>query len=126
MVRRFLSGHGLAAARPLCPRGAIGYLDRTFSAYRMHGGGLFSTLGEREKLEANADFYRRLRACSSGALATEIARGQRDYFLGWAEEFRRRGDRRMRLRCLRWAWSGRLRTVRAGREVLPLAGGAAR
>ena len=106
--------------------GQIGYLDQTFSVYRLHGGGLFSTLGEREKLEANADFYRRLRAYSSGALATEIARGQRDYFLGWAEEFRRRGDRRMQLRCLRWAWSGRLRTVRAGPEVLPLAGGAAR
>ena len=106
--------------------GQIGYLNQTLSVYRMHGGGLFSTLGEREKLEANADFYRRLRACSSGALATEIARGQYDYFLGWAEEFRRRGDRRMQLRCLRWAWSGRLRTVRAGTEVLPLAGGAAR
>ena len=106
--------------------GQIGYLNQTLSVYRMHDGGLFSTLGEREKLEATADFYRRLRAYSSGALATEIARGQRDYFLGWAEEFRRRGDRRMQLRCLRWAWSGRLRTVRARPEVLPLAGGAAR
>jgi glycosyltransferase involved in cell wall biosynthesis len=106
--------------------GRIGYLDRTLGVYRLHGGGLFSTLGEREKLEANADFYRQLRACSSDALAVEVARGQRDYFLGWAEEFRRRGDRRMQLRCLRWAWSGRLRAVRAGRDVLPLAGGAAR
>ena len=106
--------------------GQIGYLNQTLSVYRMHDGGLFSTLGEREKLEATADFYRRLRAYSSGAFATEIARGQRDYFLGWAEEFRRRGDRRMQLRCLRWAWSGRLRTVRAGTEVLPQAGGAAR
>jgi glycosyltransferase involved in cell wall biosynthesis len=106
--------------------GRIGYLDRTLGAYRLHGGGLFSTLGEREKLEANADFYRQLRACSSDALAAEVARGQRDYFHGWAEEFRRRGDRRMQLRCLRWAWSGRLRAVGAGRQVLPLAGGAAR
>ena len=106
--------------------GQIGYLNQTLSVYRMHDGGLFSTLGEREKLEATADFYRRLRAYSSGAFATEIARGQRDYFLGWAEEFRRRGDRRMQLRCLRWAWSGRLRTMRARPEVLPLAGGAAR
>jgi glycosyltransferase involved in cell wall biosynthesis len=102
--------------------GRIGYLDRTLGAYRLHSGGLFSTLGEREKLEANADFYRRLRACSSRALAAEVARGQRDYFLGWAEEFRRRGDRRMLLRCLRWAWSGRLGAVRAGRWVLPLVG----
>jgi glycosyltransferase involved in cell wall biosynthesis len=106
--------------------GRIGYLDRTLGAYRLHGGGLFSTLGEREKLEANADFYRQLRACSSDALAAEVARGQRDYFLGWADEFRRRGDRRMQLRCLRWAWGGRLRAVRAGRDVLPLAGRAAR
>jgi glycosyltransferase involved in cell wall biosynthesis len=107
-------------------KGGIGYLDRTLGAYRLHSGGLFSTLGEREKLEANADFYRRLRACSSAALAAEIARGQRDYFLGWAEEFRRRGDRRMRLRCLRWAWGGRLRAVRPDRTALRLAGGAAR
>jgi glycosyltransferase involved in cell wall biosynthesis len=107
-------------------QGRIGYLDRTLGAYRLHRGGLFSTLGEREKLEANADFYRQLRACSSDALAAEVAQGQRDYFHGWAEEFRRRGDRRMQLRCLRWAWSGRLRAVRAGREVPPLAGGAAR
>jgi glycosyltransferase involved in cell wall biosynthesis len=106
--------------------GRIGYLDRTLGAYRLHGGGLFSTLGEREKLEANAHFYRRLRACSSREVAAEIARGQRDYFLGWAAEFRRRGDRRMLLRCLRWAWSGRLGALRLGRWVLPLAGRAAR
>jgi len=105
--------------------GRIGYLDRTLGAYRLHSGGLYSTLGEREKLEANADFYRRLRACSSGALAAEVARGQCDYFLGWAEEFRRRGDRRMLLRCLWWAWGGRLGAVRPNRRVLPLAPGAA-
>ena len=106
--------------------GRIGYLDRTLAAYRLHGGGLFSTLGEREKLEANADFYRRLRAFSPGPLAAEVARGQRDYFFGWAEEFRRRGDRRMLLRCLRWAWEGRLSAARPDRRVLPLAGGGAR
>jgi glycosyltransferase involved in cell wall biosynthesis len=106
--------------------GRIGYLDRTLGAYRLHPGGVFSTLDERQKLDANADFYRRLRACSSGALAAEVARGQRDYFLGWVEEFRRRGDRRMQLRCLRWAWSGTLRAVPPGREALPLAGGAGR
>lgn len=107
--------------------GGIGYLDRTLGAYRLHGGGLFSTLGEREKLEANADFYRRLRAFSSGPLAAEVARAQRDYFFGWAEEFRRRGDRRMVLRCLRWAWGGRFAAVRPNRSrVLPQAGGAAR
>ena len=106
--------------------GRIGYLDRTLGAYRLHSGGLFSTLGEREKLEANADFYRRLRAFSPGPLAAEVARGQRDYFFGWAEEFRRRGDRRMLLRCLRWAWEGRLSAVRPDRRVLPLAGGGAR
>jgi glycosyltransferase involved in cell wall biosynthesis len=107
-------------------KGRIGYLDRTLGAYRLHSGGLYSTLGEREKLEANAVFYRRMRACSSGAFAAEVARGQRDYFLGWAEEFRRRGDRRMLLRCLWWAWGGRLGAVRPDRGVLPLAGGAAR
>ena len=106
--------------------GRIGYLDRTLGAYRLHGGGLFSTLGEREKLEANADFYRRLRAFSPGPLAAEVARGQRDYFFGWAEEFRRRGDRRMLLRCLRWAWEGRLSAARPARRVLPLAGGGTR
>jgi glycosyltransferase involved in cell wall biosynthesis len=106
--------------------GRIGYLDRTLGAYRLHGGGLFSTLGEREKLEANADFYRRLRAFSPGPLAAEVARGQRDYFFGWAEEFRRRGDRRMLLRCLRWAWEGRLSAARPDRGLLPLAGGGAR
>ena len=106
--------------------GRIGYLDRTLGAYRLHSGGLFSTLGEREKLEANADFYRRLRAFSPRPLAAEVARGQRDYFFGWAEEFRRRGDRRMLLRCLRWAWEGRLSAARPDRRVLPLAGGGAR
>jgi glycosyltransferase involved in cell wall biosynthesis len=106
--------------------GRIGYLDRTLGAYRLHPGGLFSTLDERQKLEANADFYRRLRGCSSGALAAEVARGQREYFLGWAEEYRRRGDRRMLLRCLRWSWGGKVRAVRSGHEGLPLAGGAAR
>ena len=104
--------------------GRIGYLDRTLGAYRLHSGGLYSTLGEREKLEANADFYRRLRACSSGALAAEVARGQCDYFLGWAEEFRRRGDRRMLLRCLWWAWGGRLDAVRPASQRPSLAGAA--
>jgi glycosyltransferase involved in cell wall biosynthesis len=106
--------------------GRIGYLDRTLGAYRLHPGGLFSTLGEREKLEANADFYRRLRDCSPQGLAAEVARGQRDYFLGWAAEFRRRGDRPMLMRCVRWAWSGRLSAARPGRRARPLAGGAAR
>jgi glycosyltransferase involved in cell wall biosynthesis len=106
--------------------GQIGYLKRTLGAYRVHGGGLFSSLGERGRLEAQADFYRQLRACSSGALAMEVARGQHDYFVGWAEEFRRRGDRRMLLRCLRWAWGGRLGALRPNRGVLPLAGGVAR
>jgi len=100
--------------------GRIGYIDRTLGAYRLHSGGLFSTLGEREKLEANADFYRRLRAHSSAPFAAEIARGQRDYFLGWAEEFRRRGDRRMLLRCLRWAWGARLGAARRDRTARPL------
>jgi glycosyltransferase involved in cell wall biosynthesis len=106
--------------------GRIGYLDLTLGVYRLHSGGLYSTLSEREKLEANADFYRRLRACSSAALAAEVARGQRDYFLGWAEEFRRRGARRMQLRCLRWAWEGRLHAARSRAEVLPLTNGGAR
>ena len=105
--------------------GQIGYIDRTLGAYRLHDGGLFSTLGEREKLEANADFYQRLRAHAPAPLATEITRGQRDYFLGWAEEFRRRGDRRMRLRCLRWAWGGRLGATRRDRSR-PLTGEVAR
>jgi glycosyltransferase involved in cell wall biosynthesis len=106
--------------------GQIGYLNRSLGAYRLHGGGLFSTLGEREKLEANADFYRQLRACSPDALAAEIARGQHDYFHGWADEFRRRGDRRMQLRCLRWAWSARVSAVGLGRPMLAETGGAAR
>jgi glycosyltransferase involved in cell wall biosynthesis len=106
--------------------GRIGYLDRTLGAYRVHSGGLFSTLSEREKLEANAHFYLRLRAFSTDAFATEVARGQRDYFLGWADEFRRRGDLRMLLRCLRWAWGGRRGALRSERNALPLAGEAAR
>jgi glycosyltransferase involved in cell wall biosynthesis len=106
--------------------GQIGYLDQTLGVYRLHGGGLYSTLSEREKLEANADFYRRMRACSPSALAAEVARGQRDYFFGWAEEFRDRGDRRMQVRCLRWAWEGRLHAARSLTEVLPLSNGAPR
>jgi len=106
--------------------GRIGYIDRTLGAYRLHSGGLFSTLEEREKLEANADFYRRLRAHSSAPFAAEIARAQRDYFLGWADEFRRRGDRRMLLRCLRWAWGGRLGTSRRDRSARPLTSEVAR
>ena len=97
--------------------GRIGYLDRTLGAYRLHGGGLYSTLDERQKLESNADFYRQMRAYSTGPLEGEIARGQRDYFLGWAEEFRQRGDRRMQLRCLRWAWRRGFRHVRPSRRL---------
>jgi glycosyltransferase involved in cell wall biosynthesis len=104
--------------------GRIGYLDQTLGVYRLHSGGLYSTLSERQKLEANVDFYRRLRACSSAALAAEVARGQCDYFLGWAEEFRQRGDRRMQLRCLRWAWSGRLGALRPDRAAVPPTRGA--
>lgn len=106
--------------------GRIGYLNRTLGAYRLHRDGLFSTLDEREKLAANADFYRRLRACSPPPLAAEVARGQRDYFLGWAAEFRRRGDRRMLVRCLRWAWSGRLGAAWPAHGARSLAGEAAR
>lgn len=101
--------------------GRIGYIDRTLSAYRLHDGGVFSTLDEHEKLEVQADFYSQLRACSSGSLRGEVARGQRDFFLAWAGEFRRRGDRGMWLRCLHWAWRGGIRHVRPTRPLRRMA-----
>jgi glycosyltransferase involved in cell wall biosynthesis len=88
-------------------RGRIGYLNRTLSAYRLHDGGYFSRLTALEKLQANAAFYERMRRGLGGHLDAELRDGQLDYFLGWAYECWRRGDRPTSWRCVRWAWPGR-------------------
>jgi glycosyltransferase involved in cell wall biosynthesis len=108
-------------------RGRIGYLPRTMGAYRLHDGAEYSTLSELDKLRANADFYERMRRGLGGELSTELRRGQFDYFLGWAIEYRHRADAAMAYRCLRWAGLGStLRHPRSLARVLRTAPARAR
>jgi glycosyltransferase involved in cell wall biosynthesis len=85
--------------------GAIGYLDEVMSVYRYHAGGLYSTLSEREKLDATGNFYDRMNAHLGFRYDAMVKAARSTYFFEWAEEYRRRGDvaqaRVCLLRCLR-------------------------
>ncbi len=81
--------------------GTIGYIDEVMGVYRYHGGGLYSVLSERQKVEATGVFYDRMYANVGGRHAAAITRGRFEYFYHWAEAYVRRGDLDGARMCLR-------------------------
>lgn len=73
-------------------RGNVAFADEVMGVYRLHDEGLFSALPDRKKLDAIADFYRRMNRCL-GYRHDHLARGGCSrYFFDWAKEYLRLGD----------------------------------
>lgn len=82
-------------------RGQIGFIDQPWGAYRLHAGGLYSSLPEPQKLAATDSFYRRMDR-DRGFRHTRIARAAHSaYFFEWTERLLAEGD----LQMARWCFN---------------------
>ena len=87
--------------------GDIGYLDEVLGVYRYHPGGLYSQFDEWEKLDRTRNFYLTMNA-NLGYRHDALIRGcLSNYFLEWAEEYARRGERSRAWRCFQRYLGGR-------------------
>jgi hypothetical protein len=92
----------------LCARsGPIAFENAVAGAYRQHGGGLFSALPSRAKLDQTEDFYRRMEQVPAAGPPRFARDGRARYFFGWAQEYARQGEAPLARDCL-------MRALRAG------------
>jgi glycosyltransferase involved in cell wall biosynthesis len=88
-------------------RGRIGYINEVLGVYRYHEGGYYSPLSETDKLTATLRFYERMNA-STGYRHDTLARTAiSKYFIEWAEEYLKRGDKAAARSCYRRYLRGR-------------------
>lgn len=87
--------------------GPIAFVDEPIGGYRLHPGGMFSSLPGQEKLDRIEGFYRRMRAVSPRDQQRAARGGASRYFFEWAEVYAARGETQMARDCL---W----RALRAG------------
>ena len=80
--------------------GPLAFQDEVVGVYRLHGGGLFSSLPSRSKLDATARFYRRMDAALGGRARDRKRAGATRYFFEWAVAYADEGDRSMARHCL--------------------------
>lgn len=88
-------------------KGPIAFVDEPVGGYRLHPGGMFSSLPGREKLDRIEGFYQRMRAAVPPDQHRTARTGASRYFLEWAEVYVERGETAMARDCL-------LRSLRAG------------
>ncbi len=105
-------------------KGPIAFVDELVGGYRLHPGGMFSSLPGGEKLDRIEGFYRRMRAVVPPDQRRAARAGATRYFFDWAEVYAGRGEVRMARDCLwralRAGGVGRLgarRFLRAAREA---------
>jgi glycosyltransferase involved in cell wall biosynthesis len=88
-------------------RGLIGYIDEVMGVYRQHGGGLYSHFSEREKQAMTLRFYRKMNDALEHRHQQTVDVAISRYFLEWAEEYAKRGDRKRGRECFRTCLQGR-------------------
>lgn len=88
-------------------KGPIAFVDEPVGGYRLHAGGMFSSLPGREKLDRIEGFYRRMRGVAPADQRRTARAGASRYFLDWAEVYADRGETPTARNCL---W----RALRAG------------
>ncbi|WP_312163655.1 glycosyltransferase [Phenylobacterium sp.] len=88
-------------------KGPIAFVDEPVGGYRLHAGGMFSSLPGGEKLDRTEGFYRRMRAVVPPSQRRAASAGASRYFFDWAEVYAQRGEIGMARDCLR-------RALRAG------------
>ena len=91
-------------------QGELCFIDEPVAAYRLHDGGLFSSLPGRQKLDMTASFYRRMDRATGGRLHGEAQRGCAFYFVEWAEAYAAAGNNSM-------AWACAWKALRSGTLV---------
>jgi glycosyltransferase involved in cell wall biosynthesis len=72
--------------------GKIGYINEVLGVYRLHRGGLFSPLTERQKLAETLKFYQRMNKCLEYRYDQLVQAVIAKYFIEWVEEYLKRGD----------------------------------
>jgi glycosyltransferase involved in cell wall biosynthesis len=87
-------------------KGLIGYIDEVMGVYRQHPGGLYSRLSEVEKQAMTLKFYRKMNDVTEGRHARLANAAISNYFLEWAEEYARRGERGRGRECLQTCLQG--------------------
>ena len=92
-------------------RGDLAFVDDPVGVYRLHEGGLVSSLDGRSKAEMVEGFYRRMSSVLDPAGAAAARAGCARYFVDWAERLAEEGEVRGALSCLRRA----MRTGGVGR-----------
>jgi glycosyltransferase involved in cell wall biosynthesis len=102
--------------------GPIGYLDRVMSVYRIHSGGVYSALDERTRFERRYQFYVQMNRNMRYRCDALARHGLFSYFLEWAEEFQRRGDRAGAAFCARKCLAGRPKKKSGYRRLLRVVG----
>lgn len=80
--------------------GDLLFIDEVVGAYRLHDGGLFSTLPRKGQLDAIAAFYSRMDAALGFRRHDRARAGASRFFFDLAEAFAAEGDRRMARFCL--------------------------
>lgn len=105
--------------------GQIGYIPEVMGAYRIHSGGQYSRLTERQKLDRTDRFYRDINARTGGRHERLVRRSHWRYFLDWALEYLDRGEVDLARYCYRSSFGmggppavrGWLEAVRVGLRV---------
>jgi hypothetical protein len=99
--------------------GDIAFYPEPVSAYRQHGGGLYSGLPFRHKLDITAELYRRMDAGFGHRHRALAAAGAASYFTGWMKEFGARGETALARRSAWYALrSGGVRSTGGWRRWL--------
>jgi glycosyltransferase involved in cell wall biosynthesis len=87
--------------------GLIGYINEVMGVYRYHPGGLYSPLSEDQKLSATLHFYQHINSCMERRHHRLIQVAISKYFIEWAEEFLKRGQKHRARRSFATCLKGR-------------------
>jgi glycosyltransferase involved in cell wall biosynthesis len=87
--------------------GLIGYINEVMGVYRYHPGGLYSPLSEDQKLSATLDFYQHINSSMEGRHHRLVQVAISTYFIEWAEEYLKRGQKDRARRCFATCLKGR-------------------
>jgi glycosyltransferase involved in cell wall biosynthesis len=87
--------------------GSIGYLNEVMGIYRLHSGGLYSSLNEGRKLASTFRFYQAMNTHLGKRYDRIAGEASSKYFYDWAREYLRKGDVRRARYCFRLCLAGR-------------------
>ena len=87
--------------------GNLVFVDEPVGVYRLHSGGLVSTLEVHSKLDAIEGFYRRMAEVLEPDVARSARSGCSRYFFEWSKRYLMEGDVALARSCL-------LRSLRSG------------